>query len=122
LRTPSLRYTALACFFDNDSAGVPQLPNSRAVTVKLNERSKVATLVASDDQPEGLSAGSQGNAQTNLVGNLVVGWGALPYFSAFNRAGGLVFNAQFPAGVNTYRAYQLPFSPGGFGGGQLFGS
>jgi hypothetical protein len=96
-------------FFDNDSAGVPQLPYSRAVTVKLNERSKVATLLASDNQPEGLSAASQGNAQTNLVGNLVVGWGALPYFSEFNPAGGLVFNAQFPAGVNTYRAYQFPF-------------
>jgi hypothetical protein len=38
-----------------------------------------------------------------------VGWGALPYFSEFNPAGGLVFNAQFPTGVNTYRAYQLPF-------------
>jgi hypothetical protein len=95
--------------FDNESSGVPLLPYSRAVTVKLNERSKVATLVASDNQPEGLAAPSQGNAQTNLLGNLVVGWGALPYFSAFNPAGGLVFNAQFPTGVNTYRAYQEPF-------------
>jgi hypothetical protein len=96
-------------FFDNESSGVPLLPYSRAITVKLDERSKVATLVASDDQPEGLSAPSQGNVQTNLVGNLVVGWGALPYFSEFSPAGGLVFNAQFPAGVNTYRAYQFPF-------------
>jgi hypothetical protein len=95
--------------FDNESAGVAQLPYSRAITLKLNERSKVATLVASDNQPEGLSAASQGNAQINLVHNLVVGWGALPYFSAFNPAGGLVFNAEFPAGVNSYRAYQFPF-------------
>ena len=63
---------------------------------------------------------SQGNAQTNLLGNLVVGWGALPYFSEFNPAGGLVFNAQFPTGVNTYRAYQLPFLSLS-GSGQLLG-
>jgi len=96
-------------WFDNESAGVPQLPYSRTVTVKLNELTKVATLVSSNEQPEGLSAPSQGDAQTNLLGNQVVGWGALPYFSEFFPSGQLAFNAQFPTGVNTYRAYQEPF-------------
>jgi hypothetical protein len=99
-------------FFDNESSGTPLLPYSRAVTVQLNPWSKVATLISSDNQPEGLSAPSQGNAQTTLAGNLVVGWGALPYFSEFSPSGGLIFNAQFPAGVNTYRAYQQPFPEG----------
>ena len=96
-------------FFDNESSGTPLLPYSRAVTVKLNPWTKVATLVASDNQPEGLSAASQGNAQTTPRGNLVVGWGALPYFSEFSPSGQLIFNAEFPAGVNTYRAYQFPW-------------
>jgi len=104
-------------FFDNDSGGTPLFPSSRAVTVKLNFRTHVATLVASDDQPEGLSAASQGNAQTTREGNLVVGWGALPYFSEFDRWGNLVFNAEFPTGVNTYRAYLLPWPPPGLGHG-----
>ena len=69
----------------------------------------VATLIASDNQPEGLSAPSQGNAQTTAQGDLVVGWGALPYFSEFGPSGQLLFNAQFPTGVNTYRAYLQPF-------------
>jgi Arylsulfotransferase (ASST) len=103
----------LYTFFDNESSGVPQLPNSRAVTVRLDERRRVATLVSSDDQPEGLSAPSQGNAQTTAAGNLFVGWGSLPYFSAFDRRGNLVFNAQFPTGVNTYRAYFLPWGDDG---------
>jgi hypothetical protein len=104
-------------FFDNDSTGTPLLPYSRAVTVKLNPWTKVATLVASDNQPEGLSAASQGNAQTTPRGNLVVGWGALPYFSEFSPSGQLTFNAEFPAGVNTYRAYQFPWPPSrGFSG------
>jgi len=98
-------------FFDNDSTGTPLLPYSRAVTVRLNYRTRVATLIRSYDQPEGLSAPSQGNAQTTLNGNLFVGWGALPYFSEFSHSGTLLFNAEFPAGVNTYRAYRLPWGP-----------
>jgi len=79
----------------------------------------VTTLVASDDQPEGLAAPSQGNAQTTSDGDLFVGWGALPYFSEFDPAGQLVFNAQFPTGVNSYRAYLLRWqSPTGHLGGR----
>ena len=96
-------------WFDNESSGNPLLPYSRAITVKLDERTRVATLIASDDQPEGLSASSQGNAQTTSGGGLFVGWGSLPYFSQFDRAGHLIYNAQFPVGVNTYRAYLLPW-------------
>jgi hypothetical protein len=102
-------------FFDNESSGTSLLPSSRAITVKLDLWRHVATLVAADDQPEGLVAPSQGNAQTTSEGNLFVGWGALPYFSEFDRLGRLIFNAQFPAGVNTYRAYLLPWNPGGPG-------
>ena len=72
---------------------------------------KVEYVRGSDAQPEGLSAPSQGNAQTTRDGDLFVGWGALPYFSEFSPSGELVFNAQFPAGVNTYRAYLLPWHP-----------
>jgi hypothetical protein len=100
-------------FFDNESSGTPELATSRAITVKLSQRSRVATLVASDDQPEGLVAASQGNAQTTSNGDLFVGWGALPYFSEFDPAGQLVFNAEFPTGVNTYRAYLLPWHSSG---------
>jgi hypothetical protein len=100
-------------FFDNESSGTPLLPYSRAVTVQLNPFTKVATLVKSDNQPEGLSAASQGNAQTTRNGDLFVGWGALPYFSEFSPSGQLLFNAEFPAGVNTYRAYRDPWFPFG---------
>jgi hypothetical protein len=99
----------LYTWFDNESTGTALFPTSRAVTVRLDERRRVATLVASDDQPEGLAAPSQGNAQTTADGSVFVGWGALPYFSEFAPNGALLFNAQFPAGVNSYRAYLLPW-------------
>jgi hypothetical protein len=105
--------------FDNDAAGtantgssvIVNLSYSRALTLKLNVRTHVATLLASDNQPEGLSAPSQGNTELLANGGQFVGWGALPYFSQFSASGQLVFNAEFPAGVNSYRAYRLPWHP-----------
>ena len=107
----------LYTFFDNESAGqgntgsgaVSELPYSRVVTVRLNARAHTAELVRSVDQPEGQIASSQGNGQTLGDGDLVVGWGSLPYVSEFSRSGALLFNAEFPTGVNTYRAYRFPW-------------
>jgi hypothetical protein len=114
-------------FFDNESAGVAntgvdataQLGLSRAVTVKLDQRTHTATLINSFNQPEGLPAPSQGNSQRTADGNTVVGWGSLPYFSEFAPNGQLLYNAQFPTGINSYRAYLLPWNPksGGNSGG-----
>lgn len=95
--------------FDDESAGTAEYGVSRVVTVKLDQRTHVATLVKSVNQPEGLVAASQGNAQTTPAGDLVVGWGALPYFSEYGRSGQLLFNAEFPSGVNTYRAFAYPW-------------
>jgi hypothetical protein len=106
-------------FFDNESAGtantgtntLTDYPYSRAITMKLNFKSHVATLVKSLNQPEAQLATSQGNTQLLPDGGTFVGWGALPYFSEFSSSGALVFNAEFPTGVNTYRAYRLPWHP-----------
>ena len=99
-------------FFDDESDGsATLLPHSRVVTVKLDLTTRVATLLKSADQPEGLVAPAFGNAQTTRSGDLFVGWGALPYISEFSPSGQLLFNAEFPAGVFTYRAYRLPWQP-----------
>lgn len=114
--------------FDNESAGTAntgsgassEYPTSRSVTLKLDPRSHTATLIKSFNQPEGLTAPSQGNSQQTAGGNTLVGWGSLPYFSEFDSSGDLLYNAEFPAGVNTYRAYLLPWDPSsgnGNGGG-----
>jgi hypothetical protein len=99
-------------FFDDESDGsTTLLPHSRVVTVKLDLTTRVATLVKSVDQPEGLVATAEGNAQTTRNGDLFVGWGALPYISEFSPSGHLLFNAELPAGISTYRAYHLPWHP-----------
>jgi Arylsulfotransferase (ASST) len=102
-------------FFDNESAGVAntgvgstsQFPVSRVIKVKLDLRDHTATLLQSDNQPESLEASSQGNGQPLLGGGEFIGWGNLPYISEFSGNGQLLFNAEFPTGVNTYRAYLL---------------
>jgi hypothetical protein len=115
--------------FDNESAGAAntgvgstaEFGLSRVVRFKLNTQAHTATLLQSYNQPDALTAPSQGNGQTTADGNLVVGWGSLPYFSEYDTAGDLLFNAEFPTGVNTYRAYLQPWNPssgGGNGGGQ----
>jgi hypothetical protein len=112
-------------FFDNESAGVAntgvdataEFGLSRAVTVRLDQQTHTATLINSFDQPEGLTAPSQGNSQRTAAGNTVVGWGSLPYFSEFAPNGQLLYNAQFPTGVNSYRAYLLPWNPPSGNGG-----
>ncbi len=97
-------------FFDDESGG-NLLGYSRVVTVRLDLSTRVATLVRSDDQPEGQVAQLMGNAQTTPGGDLFVGWGSLPYLSEFSPSGKLLFNAELPAGVSTYRAYLLPWGP-----------
>jgi hypothetical protein len=104
-------------FFDNESAGVAntsvgstaEFGSSRVVWVRLNERDRTATLEQSDNQPEGLTASSQGNGQLLPGGGEFVGWGNLNDISQFDRDGDVLFNAEFPTGVNTYRAYLLPW-------------
>ncbi len=114
--------------FDNESAGAAntgvgstaEFGLSRVVRFKLNPQAHTATLLQSYNQPDALTAPSQGNGQTTADGNLVVGWGSLPYFSEYDTAGDLLFNAEFPTGVNSYRAYLQPWNPssgGGQGGG-----
>src|SRR5579862_4652430 len=100
--------------FDNESAGRGALlPYSRVVTVKLDLAATTATLVTSVRQPAGLVAGAAGNAQTTRNGDLFAGWGALPYISEFSPAGQLLYNAELPAGLTSYRAYRLPWHPAG---------
>jgi Arylsulfotransferase (ASST) len=97
--------------FDDEAA--PQigqeLPYSRVVTIKLDLATRVATLVSSVSQPQGQLANAMGNAQTTSDGDLFVDWGSLPEVSEFSRSGHVLFDAQFPPGVDSYRAYLLPW-------------
>jgi hypothetical protein len=89
--------------------------SSVAKNAASNQQAKASTTsiagweVRGTATPAGLVASSQGNAQTTGTGDLFAGWGNLPYFSEFSPSGRLLFNAELPTGVNSYRAYRLPW-------------
>jgi hypothetical protein len=95
--------------FDNHSNGAAGSPPSRIIDVHLNTQAKTANLVGEVEHPDGLSAGSQGNAQRLPDGHLFVGWGQLGRFSEFDSNGNLLFDAKVPDGYDTYRAYRSPW-------------
>jgi hypothetical protein len=95
--------------FDNESNGTPVLPASRVIRVHLDLKAKTATLLSSIQHPDGLSSGSQGNAQLLPGGHTFVGWGQLGRFSEFDSSGNLLWDGALPAGYDSYRAYRSPW-------------
>jgi|HubBroStandDraft_1064217.scaffolds.fasta_scaffold00177_3 hypothetical protein len=91
--------------FDNE-ASPSVLPYSRVIWVRHDDRNKTATLERSFEHPDGLQAGSQGNAEGLDNGDTFIGWGALPRLSEIDEQNDLLFDASLPSGYNSYRAYR----------------
>ena len=98
----------LISIFDN-SAAPPVAPLSRALVIELDRRGRHARLVRQYTHPRRLLSPFMGNAQVLPNGNVVVGWGGLPYVTEFRRGGGVHFDARLPAGGQNYRAFRLPW-------------
>ena len=91
--------------FDNGAS--PKVHSqSRAIVVSIDPRTHTAALIAQFLHTPALSSASQGNVQTLANGDLFVGWGAAPYFSEFNAAGGLLFDAHLHGSYQSYRGYR----------------
>jgi Arylsulfotransferase (ASST) len=94
-----------------DDEGAPAVkPPSRGEVVKLNLKSRTATLATKlVRSPGALASTSQGNAQALASGGWMVGWGG-PNFTEFNAQGQEIYDAQLPAGESSYRIYREPWS------------
>ena len=94
--------------FDN-SAFPPVRKHSRAVTLRVDEASRTATLVDARLHPRGLLAATQGNVQRLASRGEMVNWGSQRYFTEFGPAGSVLWNARLALGCESYRAYRLPW-------------
>jgi hypothetical protein len=95
----------------DDGAGPPRVhPQSRAIRVALDMTHMTASLVSQYNHSPSLSAAFEGSAQSLAGGDTFVGWGQRPYFSEFNPAGKLDFDANFNVPTSSYRAYRFPWS------------
>ncbi|MEA2289867.1 MAG: hypothetical protein QOD55_1864, partial [Solirubrobacteraceae bacterium] len=79
---------------------------SRVVTLGLDRPGRRATLVRTADHPDGLFAGTQGNAQVLAGGGTFVDWGSYGGVSELDPANRLIFDASLPPGWDSYRAYR----------------
>lgn len=98
----------LISIFDN-SAAPPVAPESRVLVIELDRRERRARLVRQYTHPRRLLSPFMGNAQVLPNGNIVVGWGGLPYITEFRRDGGVHFDARLPGAGQNYRAFRLPW-------------
>ena len=95
----------LTIFDDGTSPG-----HSRAIVLRLDEVARTAFLVRAFEHPRPLAARSQGNLQVLAGGNVLVGWGDAGYVSEFAGSGTLVFDATYPAAVQSYRNFRAEWT------------
>ena len=92
--------------FDN-GAGVAQTePYSRGLQLSLDESTGTAAVVREFAHPDRLSASAMGSMEPLDDDGGFVGWGSVPRFSEFRPDGSLRFDAGFPGGGFTYRAFR----------------
>ncbi len=91
--------------FDDGGAPPTREPHSRAILLSLDIGARRATLRRSYVHPARLAAANQGSMQVLGDGDVLVGWGNLPYFSQFTANGRLILDGQFPVGDQSYRVF-----------------
>jgi hypothetical protein len=82
---------------------------SRGLVLTLDTPHRTATLVRQFTHPRPLNARTQGSVQLLPNGDAFLGWGSERYFSEFDRSGQLLFDARFPAPMQSYRAFRYPW-------------
>jgi hypothetical protein len=82
---------------------------SRGIVIELDEEKMSATLLREYTSPHKLLTISQGNVQLLPNANMFIGWGSAPFISEFSYDGKLLFDAQFPPDVESYRAFRFPW-------------
>lgn len=89
----------------DDGASPAEEKQSRGLVLGVDAAAHHVTVARSFTHPSELLAPNQGNLQLLPEGGAFVGWGAQPYFSAFDQSGDLVFDGRLPADDQSYRAF-----------------
>ena len=92
-----------------DNAAAPKLRRqSRGIVLRLEERSKRATLLHTYVHTPPIVAVDQGNMQKLPNGNYLIGWGHQPFVTEFGPQGRALLDLRFArVGADSYRAYRF---------------
>jgi hypothetical protein len=95
----------------DDGSNPPVHSQSRGVRIALDRTRHTARLSAAYRHPNpALLAASQGNMQTLLSGNVLIGYGGVPQISEYAPGGSLLFDAHLSFDMSNYRAFRFPWS------------
>jgi hypothetical protein len=94
----------------DDGADPPVESQSRGVVLDVDDAGKTASLIRQYVHPSPVLTGSQGNLQVLPSATALVGWGAQPRLTEFSSDGRVLFDAVFPDGSSSYRAFRFPWS------------
>jgi EmrB/QacA subfamily drug resistance transporter len=97
-------YDDHCCQLTSGGTNVKATGPSRGLVLKLDERTRAATLAAQYVREGGFASDYMGDARPQANGDVFVGWGSEPYFSEYSRSGRLLLDGEFPWPDLTYRA------------------
>jgi hypothetical protein len=102
----------LLSIFDDGAEALDHAPESvsRAMVLSLDVSAMKAELVQELPNPNGSLTVAMGSAQLLHTGGYFVGWGTVPEVSEFGPDGSLVFDATFPGGESSYRAFRTQWA------------
>jgi hypothetical protein len=96
--------------FDNAAQGPTKGVQSKALRLRVDLRTRRATLVRAYRHRPSLLSPSQGNAQFLPNGHVFVGWGQNAYFTEYSAAGRVLFDASFgdaAPNIDSYRVFRF---------------
>jgi hypothetical protein len=94
----------------DDEGDPPEAKQSRGLSLLVDETAKTAEVKAQYFHPgKSLLAGSQGSVQVLPTGDVVIGWGAEPFYTELQQDGTLVLDGKFAAGTS-YRAFKFEWT------------
>jgi EmrB/QacA subfamily drug resistance transporter len=97
------------CQQTGGGTSVPATGPSRGLVLKLDPRTRRATLAAQYPGGNQFETEYMGDTEPLSNGDVFVGWGSEPYFSEYSRSGRLLFEGALPRPDLTYRATLAPW-------------
>ena len=94
----------------NNAYGAPSADwRSHGLRIKLDSKTKTATLLHGYTYPNGLLAPTQGDVQLLPDGNVFIGYGQRAQFAEYSPSGALLLAGTQPEGTSSYRTFRFPW-------------
>ena len=97
--------------FDNGFDGKTKSESqSRGLVLDVDATRRTVRLRRAYLHPESVLADAMGSVEVLADGHVLVGWGSKPYATEFTAGGELVADVRLPRGLQSYRAFRLPWT------------